>query len=61
MQTPIEPKKYNLVKYYNKVAQATLFWNLPYALIKFKKRIEENNKSHPKGTYFVPEENIKPK
>lgn len=29
-----------------------LYTNLPYALIKFKKRVAEQDKKYPKGTFF---------
>ncbi len=44
-------KLYNVQQWYGKQHVATLFWQLPFALAKFKKRIEEG-KNYPKGTYF---------
>lgn len=49
---------YNLQQWYRDVAvqkdylKATLYYQLPYAIARFKKRIEEVSNQHPKGTYF---------
>lgn len=59
-KTPRSSKKFNLIQYYGKQAVATLHWNLPYAIIKFKKRIAEIDKKYPRGTYFIIEEVIDP-
>lgn len=60
MKTPKKKKMYNLVQYYGKLAVATLYWNLPYTIIRFKKLVEETKSSYPKGTYFKPELNEVP-
>lgn len=70
METPKTPKKYDLVRYYKSpptkpgektvaTKVATLFYNLPYAIIKFKKDVAETDKSLPKGTFFKIEPNLK--
>jgi len=52
MKTPKQRKLYNVVQYYGNRKVATLNWNIPYALAKFKKRVAEIDKNNPKGTYF---------
>lgn len=33
--------------------KSTPYRNIPYALAKFKKRVEEIDKKYPKGTFFM--------
>lgn len=56
-----KPKLFNLEQYYGKRNVATLHYNLPYAIIKFKKRTYEIDPKFPKGTYFkIIENKVKP-
>lgn len=56
-------KLYNLQEFYltirgRVIHKATLYYNIPYPLAKFKKRIAEQNKKNPKGTFFKIIQNV---